>query len=205
MGALVTVEPARIPNPQAVPVGMGAGQGAAAVVNVHTKSAASAMPNWSRAPVVIAAVYWVFSARGLEGVKVATRFAESRETVPVTGDAPANVKVPVLIVAGFMALLNVAETKAPWQMPVEAPAGITETTVGGVRLGFPVPGLLVVPQHPANTKANRNAGVQILLTFNFRISFSSLPSCTAFQTVSGRPEDRPEDQVVPTTFNRLIR
>ena len=104
---------ARIPKPQADPVEMGAGQGAAAVVNVHTKFAAKAMPNWSCAPVVIVAVYWVFSASGLEGVKVATRFAASRETVPVTADAPAKVKVPVLMVAGFMALLNVAETKAP--------------------------------------------------------------------------------------------
>jgi len=50
----------------------------------------------------------VFSARGLEGLKVATKPAESSETVPVTAVVPAaNLKVPVVMVAGFMALLNV--------------------------------------------------------------------------------------------------
>jgi len=120
----------------------------------------------------------VFSARGLEGVKVATRPAESRATVPVTPGA--NLKVPVLMVAGFMALLNVAETTAPWQIPVEAPAGITETTVGGVKGEVGPPVLLSGSPHPAITTAKRNAGIQILLTFNLRVSFSSSPRYQAF-------------------------
>jgi len=73
----------------------------------------------------------VFSARGLVGVKVAIVSVESRETIPGTGVVPApSVKVPVLIVAGSITLLNVAVTSTAWQTPVAAPVGNTETTVG---------------------------------------------------------------------------
>jgi hypothetical protein len=55
---LVTVEPARIPKLQAAPKGIAAPGGVhvAVVVNVHTKLAASAVPEVSWAPVVIVAV-----------------------------------------------------------------------------------------------------------------------------------------------------
>jgi hypothetical protein len=51
-------------------VTVGGGHGAG-VVNVHTKLAASALPNVSCAPVVIVAVNVVLGARLAEGVKVA--------------------------------------------------------------------------------------------------------------------------------------
>jgi hypothetical protein len=71
----VTVEPARIPKVQAAPNPAGGGGGgghAAEIVNLHTKLAASAMPNVSCAPVVIVAVKVALGgARGTEAVKVA--------------------------------------------------------------------------------------------------------------------------------------
>jgi len=54
---LVTVEPAKIPKLQAAPNGMPPGvTQVAEVVKVHTKLAASGMPNVSVAPVVMVAV-----------------------------------------------------------------------------------------------------------------------------------------------------
>jgi hypothetical protein len=55
-------------------VTVGAAHGAE-VVNVHTKLAASALPNTSCAPVVIVAVKVVLGARLAEGVKVAVMVA----------------------------------------------------------------------------------------------------------------------------------
>jgi hypothetical protein len=89
------------------------------------------------------------------------------------------------MVAGFIALLKVAViTAGLGQTKVEASGGVTEVMVGGVRgsPGFPA----LVPQHPVRTTANvnaKNAEIQILLTFNLRIRFSSssLPSETAAQ------------------------
>ncbi len=123
----------------------------------------------------------MFSARGLDGLKVATKPVESSETVPVT--AGANLKVPVLIVAAFIALLNVAVTMAPWQMPVAPPTGTTETTVGGLK-GDVAPPALSPSLHPAIvaiTAVNRNAGIQNFLKFELRISFSSLHTCKAIR------------------------
>src|ERR1700674_1308506 len=63
----------RIPKLQAAPNGMAAGGGGhtAEVVNVHTKLAASPMPNMSCRPVGIGAVYVVLRARSARGVNVA--------------------------------------------------------------------------------------------------------------------------------------
>src|SRR5579864_2414698 len=74
---LVTVEPARIPKPQAVPNSNGGGGGGhgAEVVNVHVKLPASVFPKVSAAPVVIVAVKAVLAGRVAEGVKVATLVA----------------------------------------------------------------------------------------------------------------------------------
>ena len=67
--ALVMAEPAKIPVPQSSgAIAMGAGQAVVAVVNIHTKACASPLPNWSCAPVVIVAVYWVFTTSGFMGV-----------------------------------------------------------------------------------------------------------------------------------------
>jgi hypothetical protein len=144
----------------------------------------------SATPVVIVTVYVVFTARGFMGVKVATRPAESRETVPATL-APvgsAKVNVAVLIVRGFIALLNVAVIAgvALGQTTVEPGVGVggvveeAPSTVGAARglLGLGAP--LSESPHPAITTASRNAGIQILLTFNLRISFSYSTCDTAF-------------------------
>jgi len=128
------------------------------------------------------------------GVKVAIRSVESRETVPVTLPLGAlKVNVVVLIVAGFIALLNVAVIIATLGQTMELPfGGVTVVTVGGVRgsPGFPVPALLPEPQHPAITTVNRNARIQVLPTFNLRISFSSSPRDKAFNTARTHPRDK---------------
>ena len=95
-------------------------------------------------------------------------------TTPATLVAPvAKVKVVVLIVAGFMALVKVAlMTRGLPQVKVEPLRGFTEVTAGGVRglPGFPTFGS-ESPQ-PASRPANRNAGIQTLVNLNLRISFS---------------------------------
>jgi hypothetical protein len=93
------------------------------------------------------------------------------------------VKVEVLIIAGFIALLKVAViTAVLGQTRVEASGGVTEVTTGGVRgspgleVPAPAPAVLSASLHPTITTAERNAAIQIFLTSNVRISFSSLPS-----------------------------
>ena len=83
-------------------------------------------------------------------------------------------KVEILIVAGFIGLLNVALIMAVVEQTLgEASSGVTEVTVGGVNgsPGFPAPAFLSSP-HPVITTANRNAETKILLIFNMRINFS---------------------------------
>ena len=137
----------------------------------------------------------VLTARpgGDAGVKVATNPAESRETVPDTlppAEDRVNVVAGELIVAGFIALLNVALITVGLgeQTRVEPSAGFTVVTVGAVKgaPGFPAPGILSASPQPAIRTANRNAGIQILRTFNLRISFSSSPCCKAFHTAHTR-------------------
>jgi hypothetical protein len=137
----------------------------------------------SAAAIVIVAVNLVLGVRlAAGGVNVAIVPVESRETVPVTLPlGPLKRNVLVLIVAGFIALLNVAVITATLgQTRVEPSGGVTEVTVGGVR-GLPGPaGALSGSPHPATKAASRNAEIQILLTMNLRISFSSSPSYKAF-------------------------
>jgi hypothetical protein len=104
--------------------------GAGAVVKVHTKLAASAIPAGSFAPVVIVAVNKVPAARTVVGVKVAV--VPAKVTVPVTGvgPGPVNVKVTALTVAGFIASLNVAEIAVLTAAAVDPLSGTVETTVG---------------------------------------------------------------------------
>jgi hypothetical protein len=105
--------------------------GAAAVVNVHTKLAASEAPAGSFAPVVIVAVNKVLLARTADGVNVAVLPASV--TVPATGVAPGpvTVKVVPLMVAAFIASLNVAEMVVFTATAVAPFVGTVETTVGG--------------------------------------------------------------------------
>jgi hypothetical protein len=102
----------------------------------------------------------VLSARALDGVKVKIVLVGSAVITPVTatGGVPAvTVKVEALIVAGFIATLKAAVTTVLGQMPAAPLRGVTETTVGGVRLGL-APGL----QHPGLKMSSRNAMDQIL-------------------------------------------
>ena len=82
------------------------------VVKLHTKFAAMAVPVKFCAAVVIVEVYCVLAVRFALGVNTAV--LPKFETIPGTFAPPtvtANVKVPgAKIVAGFMAVLNVAET-----------------------------------------------------------------------------------------------
>jgi len=105
--------------------------GGAAVVKVHTKFAASGAPVGSFAPVVIVAVNTVLLARIAAGVKVAV--LPAYVTVPATGvtPGPATLKVAALIVAAFMASLNVAEIAVLTAAAVAPFAGMVEMTVGG--------------------------------------------------------------------------
>ena len=104
--------------------------GGAAIVKLHTKLANNVWPARSCAPVVIVAVNAVLLARTAVGVNVAGVPAEV--TVPATGVAPGPVRVNVaaLIVAGFTALLNVAEIAVLTATPAAPFTGTVETTVG---------------------------------------------------------------------------
>jgi hypothetical protein len=112
-------------------------------------------------------------------------------TDPGTLVPPAvKVNVVVSIVAGFIALLNVAViTTGVGQTRVEPAAGVTEVTVGGVSgsPGFPAFAFLSESPHPATRAAARNAEIQMLLTFNLLISFSSSPSARRSAPLPAKP------------------
>jgi hypothetical protein len=124
---VLTATPA---NPLTGTVETTVGLGAGTVVNAHTKLAARAAPVRSFAPVVIMAVYRVPFASPVAGVNVAV--VPANATVPVTGVTPGPVKVKVaaLIVAGFIASLNVADTRVFRGTPVPPIVGTVEMTVG---------------------------------------------------------------------------
>ena len=143
-------------------------------MKVHTKLAASMLPNMSVAPVVIVAVYRVPTVRALEGVSVKVVFVASAVMGPVTPGV--TVKVVELMVAEFIGLLNVAEIRVLGHGP-EAPAGRTEITVGGVSWspGFPAFGFLSWSPQPTITTAKINAGIHTIETLDLRISFPLHP------------------------------
>src|SRR5437868_14691617 len=91
-------------------------------------------------------------------------------------DPPAfKVKVEVLMVAGFIALLKVAVTTGVLgQTRVEPAGGVTAITVGGL-VGLPGPALAFLSgsPHPATTKAISDARTRLLATINLRMCFSS--------------------------------
>jgi len=105
--------------------------GGAAVVKVHTKVAASGAPVGSFAPVVIVAVNNVLLARSNVGVKVA--IVPEYVTAPATTVAPGPVTVNVapVMVAAFIASLNVAETSVFTGTALAPFAGTVDITVGG--------------------------------------------------------------------------
>src|SRR6185312_1380570 len=108
--------------------------GRAAVVKVHTKLAAGAMPSVFNAPVVMVAVNTVLKARGALGVNVATEPVAVYATVPATEAPPAavSVKVDPVMLAGFIGPLKVAETAWLIRTPVAPFTGLVDTTRGGV-------------------------------------------------------------------------
>src|SRR6266849_1577931 len=150
------------------------------VLKLHTKLAVSALPNVSFAPVVIVAAK-VPAARLAEGVKVAILVAATYVTCPDTFAPPeVKINVEVLIVAGFIALLNVAVINAvPAKARVEPSGGVTEVTLGGVSgsLGFPAFAFLSKSRQPATRATNMNATNDIFLVLDLRIS-SLVPPVT---------------------------
>jgi hypothetical protein len=126
--------------------------GAAAVVNVHTKLAASEAPAGSFAPVVIVAVNKLLLASTADGVNVAV--LPAKVTVPATGVAPGpvTVKLVPLMVAAFMASLNVTEIVV-FTATAGAPfAGTVEITVGAAAVVY-VHAKLAASEAPAGSFA----------------------------------------------------
>jgi len=96
---------------------------------------------------------------------------------------PVKVKVVVLMVAGFIAVLKVAViTAVLGQVTVEPVGGVTAVTVGGVRglPGFAAAEFASGSLQPASRPATRNAVTQTLVNFNLRISFSPSTRNMAF-------------------------
>jgi hypothetical protein len=80
------------------------------------------------------AVYAVFDARALVGVKDAVDPAKVTTPATATGGVPAvKVKVVVLMVAGFIASLKTAVTTVAEQTPTAPLAGAPESAVGGTQ------------------------------------------------------------------------
>ena len=147
------------------------------VVNVHVLLAAKGLPNVSFAPVETRTVNAVVAARLAEGVKVATLVDELYVTCPETfvAPGPVTVNVALVIVAGFMALLNVAVIRTVLgQTRVDVSSGVTEVTVGGGKgsVWLPVPAFLSVSLQLAIVMTKKIATIQILLIFNLGIGFS---------------------------------
>jgi hypothetical protein len=93
--------------------------------------------------------------------------------------APVNVNVELVIVAGFIALLNVAVMSTVLgHTKSEASGGVTEVTAGGVRgsVGLPAPTFLSASPHPAIARIDKIAEIQILLAFDVCIRFSPFGS-----------------------------
>jgi hypothetical protein len=86
------------------------------------------------------------------------------------------VKVEVVIVAGFMALLNVAVMTAVLGQTVEASGGVTDVTAGGVKgaPGFVDVAVLSLSLQPTRTTTERNAAMQRFRTCDLYIRLSSL-------------------------------
>ena len=76
----------------------------------------------------------MFSARALEGVKIAVDPVKVTTPATATGGVPAvKVKVVVLMVAGFIASLKTAATTEAEQTPTAPLLGDPDSTVGGAQ------------------------------------------------------------------------
>ena len=82
-------------------------------------------------------------------------------------------KVPLLIDAGFIALLKVAVTIVLGQTPTAPLGGATDVTVGGRRLGL-VPVLSGSP-HPAQKVSSKNAMNHVVALLYLRMTVILLP------------------------------
>ena len=113
----------------------------------------------------------MFIANGLEGLKVTV--VPLYEIVPVTGVTtfvpaiagdPVKIKDDVLNVAGFIFLLNVAETTWFKGMPISLLAGMDDTTSGQI----PVVAKYVSFLHPVIKTSTANTRLtDLLLVFIF--------------------------------------
>ena len=130
------------------------------VVKLHTKLLARAVPMVSVTPVVIVAVYIELAASNVVGVNVAVVPEYVTEPVTAAPPGPASVNELVLRDVGFMALLNVAESKEVTGTEVAALAGETLTTSGTET------GACSRPQ-PATAKKKRKPRIDVVLTGGF--------------------------------------
>jgi hypothetical protein len=79
---------------------------------------------------VTVAVYVVPYARTADGVNVAVEPLYATAPATATPPGPDTVKLPVVIEAEFIAMLNVAVTVVLIRTPVAPCAGVTDTTLG---------------------------------------------------------------------------
>jgi hypothetical protein len=115
------------------------------VLKLQLKLLASALPVVSWAEVVIVAVYVVVKARLAVGAKIAVLFGASKATVPGTGLTPVTRNVAVVIVKGFIALVNVAVIFALAGSQASKLAGFVELTWGAIPVTVNVTAVVVLP------------------------------------------------------------
>ena len=116
-------------------------------------------------------------------VLVVGSYLTATDTLPA---GSVKVNVLVLIVAGFIALLNTAVTTALEQMPEEPTGGSTDNTLGGVKSGF-VHTILVWVAAPGNYygQAERQDPNLTNLKFAHRLSFTVLQGVPGFYPATG--------------------
>jgi hypothetical protein len=110
------------------------GIAAAAVVKLHTKVAAIAVPVKDFAPVVTVIVTRVLRGRAPAGVNRTVLVAAVKVTAPAMGVVPGPVtaKLAAIMVVGSIGLLKVAVIAVvPTGTPITPHPGLVDTTVGG--------------------------------------------------------------------------
>ena len=100
----------------------------------------------------------MLAVKALPGTKDAVLVAAFRLTVPTSADSPAptTVKLEVVIVVAFIAVLKVAVTVLLVGTPVSALAGLVDMTVGVAPLGLPL-ALSSSSLQPATNVVSSNA------------------------------------------------
>ena len=148
------------------------------VVKLQLKSAAFAMPARLLTAVVIVAVYRLFTARALDGVKTAVNPAYVIVPVTAVANGPVTLKAAgAVVVAGSIASLNVAVILLLICTPVSRFAGTVEVTVGAeltVAGTIAAPGIIPSSSaHPAIKTASSNVAnhiVEILIAYTSLVS-----------------------------------